>query len=179
MAVEGVLAVLLMMGWLITALQFFDGYRVKTLNTKAAYTISDLLSREKSTIGPTYVEEMKKVFDFVTDARGDSWIRVTGIEWVAAQNQFEVQFSYATGGLQAYTTAALQSEATRIPAMPEGDMAVIVETSMNFDPLFGLGDKALTLGGETTTIGLGSNIWMSNFVVTRPRGPRIVWSDSY
>lgn len=179
MAVEGVLSVLLLAGWLAVALQFFDGYRVKTMNTKAAYTIADLLSREKSTVGPTYVDQMKKVFDFVTDARGDSWIRVTGVEWSSTNNRFEVLFSDATGARQAYTTDALQSEASRIPAMPAGNMAVIVETSMNFDPLFNLGDKGVQLGGETTVIGLGSGIWMSNFVVTRPRTARILWNDAY
>ena len=179
MAVEGVLAVLLMMGWMIVALQFFDGYRVKALNTKAAYTIADLLSREKGTVGPAYVEQMKKVFTYVTNARGASWVRVTGIEWNESQQKFIVLFSYPTDGIQGYTTAALQSEAHRIPAMPEGDMAIIVETSMNFDPLFGIGDKALEMGGKTTSIGLGSDIWMSNFVVTRPRGPRIHNNDAY
>lgn len=179
MAVEGVLSVLLLMGWLLVALQISDGYRVKTINSTAAVTISDLLSREKNTIGPTYVVQMKKVFDFVTDARGDSWIRVTGIEWSTTNDQFEVLFSYATGGKQGYTTAALQSEAGRIPAMADGNMAVIVETSMNFDPLFGMGDRAITMGGETTHIGLGSGIWMSNFVVTQPRNARIIWDDAY
>lgn len=179
MAVEGVLSVLLLMGWMIVALQFFDGYRVKALNTKAAYTIADLLSREKYTVGPTYVEEMKKVFNYVTDARGASWIRVTGIKWNDSQKKFVVLFSHATDGKQAYTTDALQSEAKRIPAMPASDMAIIVETSMNFDPLFGIGDKALEMGRKTTSIGLGSNIWMSNFVVTRPRVPGIDWNAKY
>jgi hypothetical protein len=179
MAVEGVLSVLLLAGWLVISVQLVDGYRVKTLNTKAAYTISDLLSREKTTVGPAYVDQMKKVFDFVTDARGDSWIRVTLVEWSDKNNRFEVLHSAATGSRQAYTTAALQSEAGRIPAMPVGDMAVIVETSMNFDPLFGIGDTSLTMGGETTRIGLGSGIWMSNFVVTRPRNSTIKWNDAY
>lgn len=179
MAIEGVLSVLLLMGWLLVAVQFFDGYRVKAMNTKAAYTIADLISREKDTVGPSYVAEMKKVFDYVTDARGDSWIRVTGVEWSATNKRFEVLFSKATGGRQDYTTAALQSEARRIPTMPAGDMAVIVETSMNFDPLFGIGNRALEMGGKTTSIGLNSGIWMSNFVVTRPRGPHTDWNAAY
>ena len=46
-------------------------------------------------------------------------------------------------------------------------------------PIFDIGEKGLTLDGRnSTTIGLNARLRFSEFVVTRPRGPRTKWSDN-
>lgn len=184
MPIEGVMGFLLIMGWFLVAFQLFDAFRIKSINAKAAYTVADLISREREPVGPSYVAGMKKVFEYITNDRGTSWIRITSIYWDGNLNKYRVDFSRATDGKPIHTDDTINAEAHRIPQMPVGDTAVIVETSMNYDPIFSLGQREIALGGNAdgktfTNIGLTDRIRFSNFVVTRPRGPRVVWSDTH
>lgn len=184
MPIEGLMGVLLLLGWFAISFQFYDAFRMKGLNTKAAYTIADLISREEQPVGPKYVDGMQRVFDFLTSSGGASWIRVSSIYFDGDSKSYKVSWSHATGGKPVQTNATINSEKDRIPTMPVGDTAILVETSYLYDPLFSIGDKALSTGataqGPTlfTRIGLPSNIRFSGFVVTRPRGPRIMWDAS-
>jgi len=161
-AIEGVLATLALVSWYAMAYQFTDAFHVKTANTKGAFTVADAISREKSPVNAAYLDGLNKLFDYVTMAQEESWIRVTSIYWDGDDQKFRQEWSHATHGKPPHTDASIALEAYRIPAMPVGDTAIVVETSMRYDPLFGIG------------LGAGS---MQNFVVTRPRGPRVVWED--
>lgn len=187
MPIEGIMGFLLMIGWFMVAFQFYDAFRLKSVNAKAAYTVADMVSREKAPIGPAYVQGMQKVFDFVTNSRGRSWIRITSIRWDDDLKKYRVEYSHASkAGIASYTDTTLNDQAWRIPIMPVGDTAIIVETSMRYTPIFAGTENELAIGGKDgsgnklfTRIGLNDSIRFSNFVVTRPRGPRIVWDNSY
>jgi len=160
--VEGVLSVVVLAWWLAVSFQFTEAFRTRATNVKASYTIADAISRERAPVNDAYIDGLKKLFDYITQSKYDSWIRVSSIYWDAQQNQFRVDWSHATGTIPAQTDASIAKEADRIPAMPVGDTALVVETAMRFDPIFG--------------IGIGSG-WHNNFVVTRPRGFRVVWEN--
>lgn len=194
--IEGVYGALLLLGWYIIAFQFYDAFRSRSVALRASYTVGDLLSRERDAIGPTYVTGLKKVFDFISDAPNANytWLRVTLISCTATASDlrscdgttkpFTLDASYAAypgGGttVQKHTQTSINAEKARIPIMGAGDMAAIVETSFSYWPIFAIGDLALTLDGENwTSQGLSSKLRFSNFVVTRPRGPRIVWNNA-
>lgn len=161
-AIEGVLATVALVSWYAMAYQYTDAFHVKTTNTKGAFTIADAISREKSPVNAAYMDGLNKLFDYVTMAQGDTWIRVTSIYWDADAQRFRQEWSHATHGMPPHTDASIALEADRIPTMPMGDTAIVVETSMRYNPLFGIG------------LGAGAH---QNFVVTRPRGPRIVWEN--
>lgn len=159
-ALEGVLGSVAMIIWYALAYQFTDAFRVRTANTKGAYTIADAISRETAPVNAAYIEGLNDLFGFVTNAQGDHWIRVTSVYWDAGLQSYREDWSYATGGKSAHTDITINREADRIPTMPAGDTALVVETSMQYNPLFNIG------------LGAGSH---QNFIVTRPRGPRVVW----
>ncbi len=161
-AIEGVLAAVMLISWYAMAYQFTDAFRVKTANTKGAFTLADAISREKAPVNAAYIDGLHKLFDYVTGARSETWIRVTSVYWDGDIQKFRRDWSYATNGKSPQTDESIALEADRIPTMPMGDTAIVVETSMAYDPLFGFG------------LGAGSH---QNFVVTRPRGPRVVWED--
>lgn len=161
-AIEGVLAAVMLISWYATAYQFTDAFHVKTANIKGAFTIADAISREKAPVNVAYIDGLHKLFDYVTNAQGDTWIRVTSIYWDADSQQFRQEWSYATDGKPPHTDDSIKLEADRIPTMPVGDTAIVVETSMRYNPLFGIG------------LGAGAH---QNFIVTRPRGPRVVWEN--
>ncbi|PYF09650.1 hypothetical protein C8J30_10720 [Rhodobacter viridis] len=192
--IEGIYASLLLLGWLAVAFQISDAFRTRLLASQASYAVGDLISREQNAIGPTYVTGLKKVFDFITHVPNSNytWMRVTLVSCSAVSNTdncdgttkiFSLVSSYSTAesnGIHKHTQATINLDADRIPVMAAGDMAVIVETSMRYYPIFGIGDRAFRTGGSTafTTMGLSERLRFSNFVVTRPRGPRTVWDDA-
>jgi len=198
--IEGLFGSLLLLGWFMIAYQFYDAFRVRAVVSRATYTVADLISRELNPIGPAYVEGIKSIFDAATRSSGDtqSWIRVTLVSCtatstdtrncdgtnklvtLATSSTSSSSFaSYATGSHDAYTQSTLDAVASKIPLMAAGDSAAIVEASYLYWPIFDIGDKALTLDGQHyTTIGLSSRLRFGEFVVTRPRGARTVWSDS-
>ena len=47
---EGVLAFTMLIWWYLASFQFFDAFRQKNINLKAAYTIADLISRQTDAI---------------------------------------------------------------------------------------------------------------------------------
>ncbi|MCB1400285.1 MAG: hypothetical protein KDJ82_10660 [Rhodobacteraceae bacterium] len=191
MPVEGMMGMLLLIGWFAVSFQFYDAFRTKAINTRASYTVADLISRESDLVGPKYVAGLQKVFNYITNSNAakQTWIRVTLIYCDAYDNrpcdgvskEFSLENSYATDGKAKHTKTTINQEAFRIPKMPVGDTAVVVETSYFYNPFLGIGEREFRTGGNTmfTRIGLHSKLRFSNFVVTRPRGPRVAWDDRY
>ncbi|MFP1645751.1 TadE/TadG family type IV pilus assembly protein [Pontitalea aquivivens] len=178
MPIEAVMGAALLLGWLGVSFQFYDAFRIKGINTKAAYTIADLISREDMPVGPAYIEGLEEVFEFLTVPRGDTWIRVSSIYWDRDAKEYRVTWSHATDGQPVQTHETINLAAHRIPRMPVGDSALVVETRFNFAPLAMIGSKTAKAGSIFSQIGLPTSIPISNFVVTRPRGTRIIWDDA-
>jgi len=152
--VEVVFIAPLLIWWLLAAVQYFDAFREKNANQKAAFTISDLISRETSEIDTAYIDRMEGVFDYLTLSRGESWIRVTSVYYDADDGVYRQVWSQATGGHKPHTDESIANEAERIPVLPEGDTIIVVETSTDYRPFFRIGLPALPL---------------NNFVTIRPR----------
>lgn len=191
--IEGLYGGLLLLGWYAIAFQFYDAFRMRSQALRATYTVGDLISRERNAIGPTYVTGLKRVFDYIAGAPNANyaWLRVSLVSCLATETdarncdgttkQFTLESSYTTAasGVSLHTTASINAEADRIPVMAAGDMAVVLESSLNYWPIFAIGDRSVRLDGASwTQQGLSEKLRFSNFVVTRPRGPRTVWSTS-
>ncbi|MEO0991111.1 MAG: pilus assembly protein [Pseudomonadota bacterium] len=145
---------------------FWDAFRAKTINLKAAYTIADALSRETSAIDMNYLTGLNELYDFLTDSDTPVRLRVTTIAWDETNQQFEFIWSRttSTSELPEHTIASLNLHSDQIPAMSMGDLAILVETEMDYVPFLNVGIPAQTF---------------DNFVVTRPRfGPQLVWQNS-
>lgn len=191
--IEGVMGALLILGWYAIAFQFLDAFRTKSEALKASYTIADMISREEAPIGPTYMAGAKRMLDFMLNSDASrSWLRVTiiycpsdnnantVIDCDGNGNKFALEKSWATALTPVHTVTTINAEKDRIPLMSEGDSAVILETSLSYNPIFDIGQKSLTLdGGNTwTRQGLSSQLRFSNFIITRSRGVRNTWSDA-
>ena len=154
MPTEGVMAATFLIWWYIASFQFFDAYRQKNVNLKAAYTIADMVSRQEN-IDEAYVNGLNTVFDYLTYSQRPTWVRVSSVYWDGTTNQYRKHWSYATGaGHLPHTDASLDAEKARLPVMPNGDTVVLVETHMAYEPIFNIGLNAR---------------WYDSFIVTRPR----------
>lgn len=147
---------------------YWDAFRSVNTVQKAAYTVSDMISREQSTITPAYLTGMDTLMKRLIGQSQNVSMRVTSV-YCAAElegecndlgGQNQVHWSVSPGGLMtALTTATLQPLIDQIPAMSDGDFVVIVEVSVGYNPSFNVGLSDLDI---------------RQFIVTRPRFlPRI------
>jgi hypothetical protein len=183
MPVEGVIASTFLIWWYFSSLQFFDAYKQKNVNQKAAYTVADMLSRETGSIpdDPTssvidmdYMNGLNVVFDYLTASNKPTWLRVTSIYWDGTDNRYEVAWSITTGsGHAALNDAKLAEVADRIPEMPVGDTVILMETFMAYEPMFNFG----TFDDRFVNFSVDAR-WDATFITTRPRfASCIPWED--
>jgi len=162
-SLEAVLLFPLLVWAYVATFVFFDAFRAQNTTLKAAYTLSDMLSRETDPVTQDYLDGLNTVFDYLTFTPNPTWIRVTVITWDEADDRFEVLWSETTKSNPKWTTATLQTIADQIPAMSNGDRSILVETTMRYRPAF--------------RISFGE-IDFENFVVTSPRfAPQLLWSN--
>lgn len=154
---EGLIILPLLVWAFIGLFVYWDAFREMNTVQKAAYTLSDVLSRQRTGVNNAYVTGMKQLFDYlVGDSQKTNVIRVTSVTRNAVSKKFEVHWSRTSNAvaMPALTTATLQDYQAQIPTMSDNDYAVIVEVRVPYYPIFdvGLGDLKFT-----------------EFIVTRPR----------
>lgn len=151
---------------------YFYGFQMRAENMNAAYTISDLMSREmEGPITPAYIEGMDEVFNYLSDtADGLGRIRVTLV--TCRENcgpedtgrELDIDWSYGTDGLAQMTEDDLATEyEPKIPLMPANERVIVVESQVLYEPPVWFGVEPMT---------------MQSFIVTRPRFvPKLEWDD--
>lgn len=140
---------------------FFDGYRQSAVNLKAAYTVSDLISRETEAINDNYIDSMVRLMELMTRTPSDVDLRVSVIRWDAKDDRYYLDWSANRGFQNALTNANISDIEERLPVMPDNERVILVETNNVFVPLFNVGLDDINL---------------ANFVFTRPRFvSQVVW----
>ena len=148
--------VLPVMLWAYLALfVYWDAFRSMNTVQKAAYTISDMVSREMVGITSAYVNGLDNMLEYLVDNSQTVSLRVTSVTWSATNSRFEVHWSRSPDSAKpVLTTATLQNYAGQIPNMSAGDYVVIVEVWANYAPSF--------------EVGMDDTVF-NQFIVTRPR----------
>ena len=154
MAIEAVIILPIMIWAYLAMFTIFDTYRQYTSQQKAAYTISDLISRQATPLDADFIDGTHDLFETLTRANGQTGLRVTVARFDLTLNAYQVVWSRTRGGMIALASADIAGWSNRLPVMPQGDQIVIVETTSRFAPVFDIG-----LGEQT----------INNFVFTRPR----------
>ena len=134
---------------------YWDAFRAVNTSQKAAYTISDMISREMVPLPTNYVTGMRNVVRYLIDSDQSVKVRVTSVTWSDTNARFQVHWSRSPdNAMPQLTTTTLQDYASRIPKMAAGDFVTIVETSISFHPAF--------------NVGMNDEV-IDQFIVTRPR----------
>lgn len=164
MTIEFVIIMPALFGSFMAAYVFFDGYRQSTVNLKAAYTISDLVSRETRAINDTYIDSMYSLIQELTDATNPVRLRISVVRWDKEDNKYYLDWSKARGtDFLPLTNNDLIAVKNRLPKMPDNERVILVETSNTFVPMYKIGME---------------NINIDNFVFTRPRfAPQVVFAN--
>ena len=152
--IEFVLAMPILFWTFMASYVFFDGYRQSSMNLKAAYTISDLISRETESINNDYIDSMVEVMKLMTRATSDVDMRISVIRWDDSDDRYYLDWSANRGYPNELTNDNISNIAEQLPVMPDNERVILVETNNTFVPLFDVGLD---------------NIQLENFVFTRPR----------
>ena len=153
-SVEFVLAMPIIFWAFMAIYVYFDGYRQSTINLKAAYTISDLISRETEIIDDEYIDSMHALLQILTRATSAIDMRISVVRWDAGDDRYYVEWSVKRGYDLVLTDATIASLEDKLPILPDNEIVILVETDNTFVPLFNVGMD---------------NKQLVNFVFTKPR----------
>ena len=144
---------------------FFDAFRNQSINLKAAYTISDAISREQNTLDNNYIVNTWRLHRFLSNSQTLTRMQVSLIQYDEDANDYRVVWSESKGGIGDLTDGVLDTMVAnnQIPVMPHEETLIVLQTSVNYTPSF--------------TIGLGS-FNFDNLIFTRPRfTPQLCFSS--
>lgn len=158
--------------WTFVALfVYWDAFRTINQAQKAAYSVSDLISRQ-SEVDSTFVSGMQTVTEYLLNDSPNVKLRITSVKYKESDNKLYVLFSRSPGNkMPALTNTTVNTSAfrARIPIMANQDSVVIVETEVDYHP----GKYNHTRDGANGVrysfdVGIPDSTFR-NFVVTRPR----------
>lgn len=168
MSIEAIIWIPLILIVLAATFSFHDVFRYKSLNIKAAYTISDALSRETDPIDDAYLDGMVDLLEYLTRSAGPYSLRVTLVNYDGSEGGagYVAEWSQVRGDFIPMTTATLSTLADKLPNLLHNERVILVETQTDYQPPFeipGLNEVGL----------------FYNFGFTRPRfAPKIVWAGA-
>ena len=145
-----------LLAWAFMAMYvFFEGLRESNINLKAAYTVSDLLSREHDElITDDYMNGMHTVFAWLTRTKNPVQMRVTVIRYEEDSDIHENYWSKGVGVPDLLQADISEVVSPHVPIMADESIAIVVETWASYDPI-------LDMGLQDTNL--------YNIVVTAPR----------
>ncbi|MES0825172.1 TadE/TadG family type IV pilus assembly protein [Ruegeria sp. SCP11] len=156
--------------WAITlTYTYFDGFRESTANLKAAYTVSDLISREGEVeLTDAYALSMYSVFNRMVRDNSALKMRLSYIRFVEGaegeEDTHSVLWTTRCGYNTAWTDDNVNKLAAHLPEMADLDTLIVVETSKDYVPLL-------------TTGWLNRDHKFNNLIFTRPRFAPKIESD--
>ncbi|NRB20472.1 MAG: pilus assembly protein [Rhodobacteraceae bacterium] len=144
---------------------YFDAFQQESANLKAAYTISDLVSRETNAINNDYIDSMHALTELLVRSDSSVSLRISVIRWDQDDDRYYVDWSVNRGThFFSWTDATISQVEDDLPAMPDQERVILVETQNDVNAAFKIGLPDM-------------NIY--NFVFTRPRfAPQIVFEGS-
>lgn len=151
--------------WAFMAMSvFFDMYRAQSTTEKAAFAISDILSRETAAVDLNYLENVHEIYDSMSSLEEVGELRVSVMAYNPDTKRYFLDWSHMTGTLdQGLTDNDLIDLEDRLPILVPGERLILVETFGEYEP--------------PVNVGLG-DVSMNTFVFTRPRfGPQLAWDD--
>lgn len=162
-SIEAVIMIPLMFFCMICVMTLLDFTRLHGMHQKAAYTISDMISRETLPIDSDYLSGSHALMNTLTRDPQDSTIRVSIVRYDANNDIFKLDWSKTSGYATPVSNHDVRDWTSKLPTMVHNERMIIVETNAVYKPPF--------------QVGLG-NQQIDNFIFTRPRySPQVLWQE--
>lgn len=141
---------------------FWDAFDVGNRSQKAAYAVSDLVTRKQDNVTEVYINGMFDTMQYMMGPSLPTRTRITSIFYSEARARYEVLWSRSSlPTVPALTTATLSTIQSHLPVMADGDSLVVVEARVEFKPIIAAVDRLLNSQIEEGT--------MHHVIVSRPR----------
>jgi len=139
-SVEAILMFPLLAWAFIAMYVFFEGLRESNINLKAAYTVSDLLSRqEEVVIDDDYMAGMHRIYAWLSRSAQPVQLRVTVIQYDEASDEHARVWSEGVG-VESLDQAAINENVTpHVPILADRAVAIVVETWAEYQPIVDVG----------------------------------------
>ena len=177
--VEGLIMLPLLIWALVAMFVYWDVFRTINVTQKTAYSVADLLSRQRDTIPLAFANGLQNVVNFLTPGGHPVKIRITSLECNsptgtqaqqicnASTGTYKLLFSFSPGNkVGVLTQANIQGwKGTRIPTLVHGESVFVVVTEVEFKAQLPMVLAGFLIGVEDSKFG--------EFIVTRPRNRRL------
>lgn len=120
--------------------EFYDQFRYKSVREKATYTVADMLSREMTVIDDNYMDNVKTLFDMMTNDDGVNQLRVSVVRYRndPSKNidEFVLRWSEVRGQgpLIPLSASDISQAHDTLPEMVDGQELILVDTTSRYDP---------------------------------------------
>lgn len=179
---EGIVMMPLIIWALVAMFIYWDVFRTINVTQKAAYSVADLLSRQRDTVPLTFANGLQNILTFLTPGGHPVKMRITSFECISPAlpsqpgvsqpcddtlGSYRLLFSFSPGNkVTALTQANIQGwKTTRVPVLNNGESVFVVETSVEFKTQMKTVLAGFLVGVDDGTYG--------EFIVTRPRHRRL------
>lgn len=148
MALEAILVIPLLFWAYMGIFVMFDAFKKQTDGLRVTYAVADAISREKDAIDQTYLDSVYKLTNFMTRSPQRVTQRVTVVCYSPSADSYAIAWSMVQGpkmaDYPAHTNETLDANANRLPNLVLGEQAVLVETFMDYAPIWDVGLTAKT-----------------------------------
>lgn len=160
--IEAAILIPIMVWGYLAMFTFFDAFRQHTTQQKAAYTVSDLISRQFSALDAGFIDGSYMLFQALSRIQEDPGLRVTVATYDNVNSEYAVVWSRTRGVMTPLQSSDIALWSDRLPELPLGEQIIIVETTAGYQPVFNIGLNHREI---------------NNFVFTRPRYRKQVCFD--
>lgn len=163
-AVETILIIPVLFWAYLSMFAIFDAYRQHAINQKAAYTLSDIVSRETTPLDFSYLRGTREMLAYLTaNDVSDVGIRITSVRYDGNKDEYRRDWSRTAGSPRELSGNDVKNLRDRLPIMPHNERVTVVETFVNYNPPFNTGLQEREI---------------HNFVFARPRyAPRVLFNN--
>jgi len=166
-SIESILLIPLLFWAYVGTFVMFDAFKKQTDGLRVTYAVADAISREDAALDQTYLNNMRNLTNYLTRSPERVTQRITVVCYSETSGKYAAAWSQVSGPKHttypAHTDATLDDNKERLPNIPVGDQILLVETFMDYQPIWNIGLDARTF-----------EYW----VFTRPRfSSQMIWED--
>ena len=164
MSIELLLVTPILVWALLSTYVYFDLFRVESNSNRAALTIADMFSRETLDVDNTYLNNARSILRELTYEESNPDFRITVYTYQESTDTYRRIWSRHRDMAPSYNNANLADlkAAGRLPALADGDRAILLQTRTEYDAPFSVG-----LGPFTSTN--LDDVTFQTYIVIRPR----------
>lgn len=166
---------------LFAMMNIFDAYRAKSTTEKAAFAVSDMLSRETTSVNCAYLSGVHAVLEEMSTVRSGHSMTVTHVYWSVVSDDYELYWTRDQSCGAGVSAAEFETMKSRLPQLVDGESLLVIETSASYAPPIlaqwnGQRQEGTLRLSETEN---PLNMDIDTFVFSRPRfAPQLAWSNS-